>query len=158
MLRRTAILIAGVTALAGGAHSETYPGGPRYDGTIIIKELSSGCSSLSDAAGDKHTAIFRSKVSESGLAEAMSIDVPHGILWVGAEFDETFAGKNQVATGTLIIDAFRSPLPDALFNLTFTPEVIDPTTVQSFKFAGKWKDYKVQGCTAKIKGTFTKRS
>jgi hypothetical protein len=157
MLRRTAILIAGLTTLVGVAHSETYPGGPRYDGTVVIRELSAGCSGLSDVVGDKHKAIFRSKVSESGLAEALSIEVPHGILWIGAEFDETLAGKNQVATGTLIIDAFRSPLPDALLHLNFTPGVIDPTTVQTFKLAGKWKNYKVQGCTATIKGRFAKR-
>src|SRR6266404_2131214 len=119
MFRKCTFVIAALTSLAGVAHAETYPGGPRYDGTVKIKALSSGCSSLSDAVGDLHTAIFRSKAGAN--PEAMSVNVLHGLLWIEAGFDGTLAGRNQLGTGTLIIDAFRSALPDAKFNLKFTP-------------------------------------
>jgi hypothetical protein len=156
MFRKYTFVIATLTSLAGVAHAETYPGGPRYDGTVTIKALSSGCSSLSDAVGDKNRAIFRSK--SGGTPEAMSVNVLHGLLWIAAGFDGTLAGKNQLGTGTLIIDAFRSNLPDATFNLKFTPPVVDPPTPPSFKFLGNWRNYKVVGCTAKVLGKFTKRA
>jgi hypothetical protein len=135
------------------------PRWPRYDGKIQILELTgSPCATLSEAVGDEHKAVFRAKVSESGLAEAMSIVVPRGMLFVSAELDETFAGKKQVATGSFIIDAFRSSLPDAVLNLKFEPPVVNPDTVGNFKFKGSWQNYRVFGCTARVKGIFRKRS
>jgi hypothetical protein len=122
-----------------------------------LTELSgAACASLSDQVGDKFPTVFRSKVSESGLSEAMSIQMPLGSLFISAAFDETFAGKNQVGTGSFIIDAFRSALPDAVFDLKFRPAVVTES-VSSFKFKGTWKNYRVEGCTAKVRGNFVKR-
>ena len=156
MFRKCTFVIVALVGVAGVGHDETYPGGPRYDGTVTIKALSSGCSSLSDAVGDKNTAIFRSKAGAN--PEAMSVNVSHGLLWIAAGFDGTFAGRGQLGSGTLIIDAFRSALPDAKFNLKFTPPIVDPPTTPSFKFLGNWSNYKVNGCTARILGKFTKRA
>jgi hypothetical protein len=157
MLRKCALVVAFLSGAIGTSQAETYPGGPRYDGVIVIKELSgANCATLSDAVGDKHFSVFRAKVSESGLSEAMSIRVRNGIIYVSAEFDETFAGPDQIGTGTLIIDAFRSSIPDAIFNLKFEPPVVASTT-ESFSFSGTWKNYKVNGCKATLKGSFKKR-
>lgn len=157
MFRKWTVAVAVLSGVLGTSHAETYPGGPRYDGTVKITALTgTTCATLSDTVGDVHIAIFRSQ-NPAGSPEAMSVFVPNGILWMIAELDGTFAGNNQVASGTLIIDAFRGVLPDAVFDLRFEPSVVDPALVTSFKFRGKWRNYKVNGCTASVRARFNKR-
>jgi hypothetical protein len=158
MLRKWAFVVVVMSGAVGTSYAETYPGGPRYDGRIVVRQLlGAACATLPDQPGDKHRAIFRSKVSEDGLAEAMSVDVENGLLFVSAATDETFAGRNQVGSGTLIVDAYRTALPDPVFNLKFEPAVVDPATTDSFKFKGSWKNYKEVGCTAIVAASFLKR-
>ena len=60
-------------------------------------------------------------------------------------------------TGAYTVDAYRSNLPDAIFNLTFNPPVITETT-ESFTFSGTWKNYRVLDCVAAVPRQFQEAS
>ena len=97
-----------------------------------------------------------SVTSGSNLPEALQITVALGDLYVQAELDGTLAGTNQLVTGAFTVDAYRSGLPDAVFNVKFNPPVIDDT-VNSFAFVGTWANYREPNCKAAVRGKFTKR-
>src|SRR5438477_12914712 len=122
---------------------------------MTTRYLSTACSAVTDVPGVWHTAIFRSTAGSS-LGEALQITVTRGDLYVQAELDGTLAGTNQLVTGAFTVDAYRSGLPDAVFNVKFNPPVINDT-VSSFAFVGTWANYREPNCKAAVRGKFTKR-
>jgi hypothetical protein len=154
MLEKSAYAIALLTMSVGTAHAA---GGPRFDGIfVIVAYNTAACSAVSDVPGVKHRTIFRALTSGSSLTEALQINVTRGVLYVEAELDGTLAGRDQVVTGAYTVDAYRTSLPDAVFNLTFNPRVITETT-ESFTFGGTWKNYRAFNCVAAVRGAFKKR-
>jgi len=138
----------------GTAHAA---GGPRFDGVfVLVGYKTAACSAVSDVPVVNQIAIFRALTSGSSLKEALQFNVTRGVLYVEAALDGTLAGRNQVVTGAYTVDAYRSNLPDAIFNLTFNPSVITETT-ESFTFSGTWKNYRVLDCVAAVRGSFKRR-
>ena len=63
----------------------------------------------------------------------------------------------NVGSGSVIADANRANVPDAIFNLEFTPRQVLPDTTR-FKFEGTWRNYKAHDCTATVRARFQKRT
>lgn len=159
MSRRVLLVLALSTAFAGSSQAaQIGGGGPRYDGTVKITKLQ-GASCPASQEGDIFPAIFRAEGQFGQVPEALSIAIDQlagGLFIVAKGGRGTLAGDNQSATGSYILDAWRSELPEATLNLNFNPNVIRAGT-QSFTFRGTIKSYIFKGCTATVRGTFDKR-
>jgi hypothetical protein len=150
----SALFLAGLASASMAA--SLFPGGPRYDGTIKIVNLT-GASCPPGQIGLVLSAVYRAKVKPVQLAEAMSISAPlAGALFIGAEGDGTFKGANQAYSGSFIIDAWRQNLSNGVVNLTFTPATILETTTD-FTFRGSISNYTFKNCTATVRGNFSLR-
>src|SRR5687767_4949272 len=146
--------------LGGLSQAQDLPGGPRYDGSVTLISLTgAACSDVPYRADDRFPTAFRAKFN-SPFAEAMTLRVPLGTIFVAADADqtydgETFEGVDQRATGTLLIDAFRRSIPISVFNLAFTPPLT--AGIDEFRFKGTWRNFFVRGCTATVRGIFRER-
>lgn len=153
-------LLSGAVVLVGSVSLALAQatGGPLFDGKIYLEALDgAGCAELSDQPGAKYAAVFRAKNQPGeGPAEAMSIKVPGGALFVTAILDETFEGRRQIAPGSFIVDGSRGPLPDAIMNLRFSSSPITEGTTR-FRFQGRWAHFRAAGCTATVRGVFERR-
>jgi hypothetical protein len=157
MLRKY-LLVFAMSGFVGAAQAQTE-GPPLFDGRITLVALTGdSCATLTDQVGSVHRAVFRGKKEPySDPAEAMSIQVRGGTLFVSAILDETFEGRRQIGIGSYIVDASRASLPDATFNLQFDTSPINATTPR-FTFKGTWKHYRTSGCKATIEGVFRRRT
>jgi hypothetical protein len=160
-MARTA-LIAVVLLLGasiGSAQADSlFPGGPRFDGTIKLLNLS-GASCPPGQLGQVFPAVYRTKRKPTSTgSEGMSIAIPAlaGALYMVPARDGTFAGTNQPVDGTFILDAWRSALPAMVFNLDFNPNTITGDT-PDFTFKGTIQNYTFPGCVATVRGTFILR-
>lgn len=162
MLRSAVLALALTAGFVGSSQALTFPGGPRYDGIITIVELTGTSCNGVTFPGQKLNAVYRARVKSTQVGEVISVEVPLGALLIKADGDGDFQGANQKASGSFIIDAWQAPLPNAVFNLTFSPSTITDAngiteTTDSFTFRGNVKNYTVTNCTVRVKGSFQKR-
>jgi hypothetical protein len=152
----SAVLLAGFVGSAV-AQSDFDPR-PRFDGTVKITRLV-GASCQDGQQGQTYQAAFAAKINPTARApETMTIVVPTlaGALYLRAEGNGTFVGANQVASGIFVFDATRGALPNAQLNLDFNPNAVTGTT-PSFTFLGTVRSFLAPGCTATVRGNFTRR-
>ena len=90
VFRKCIYFMTFLMSVVGACHAaEVFPGGPRFDGTVTIVGLTgASCATFSDQPGDVHTAIFRTKSSNSSLPEALQITMPRGVLFIDAAWME----------------------------------------------------------------------
>jgi hypothetical protein len=155
---RPLFILSGLVALVSAAHAAvTFPGGPRYDGTIKIVTLT-GPSCPPGLVGQVFTTAYRAKFTSNQIREAMSLSIPTyaGGAYIEANGDGTFKGTDQEVDGTYILDAFRHVIPPGVVNLTYRPNTVTETTTE-FTFRGTYVNFLVPSCTADIRGSFIKR-
>jgi hypothetical protein len=151
--------VLSVAMIGFSVAQSVFPGGPRYDGTVKVVRLV-GSSCPQSQTGSVFSASYRVKANANAtIGEAMSIAIPApaGSLFLLAGGDLTFAGANQAASGSFILDAWRGNLRNIVANLTFVPSALSATTPR-FSFRGTLRNYLFSGCVATVQGSFTKRS
>jgi hypothetical protein len=161
MNRKTALLALAAAATIGSAQAQSiFPGGPRFDGTVRIVNLT-GSNCPPGVEGQTYQAAFAAKTRPTSQGdERMSIVIPSlaGAYFLRAEGGNgTFAGADQVASGHYILDAYRRSPPNSILNLDFTPNIVLEST-PSFTFRGTARNFAFQGCTATVRGNFTRRA
>ncbi len=161
----TSLLMSLSPALAQS--NSLFGGGPRYDGTVTVTDLTgSACPAfiVSRVKGKASEAVFRARVKPTQLVEAMSVSLPMaGAALLVAEGDGYFKGKNKALKANFIIDAWPvSVKKGSVANLTFSPANPGPATVAegtpSFTFTGRISNYAFEGCTAAVSGAFNLRT
>lgn len=159
MVSKVFLGLAALAAMIGTAKADfSFPGGPRYDGTIKIVALD-GPTCPPGQVGQVFPTAYRAKVTPSQIEEAISVEIPPlrgAVFVVAVGGGGTLAGNHQQVNGTFILDAYRAALPDGEFNLRFRPATITADTTD-FTFKGTYQNFLVSGCLATIRGVFTKR-
>jgi hypothetical protein len=157
MTRKALLSIAIFLAMGGVSWATIFSGGPRYDGTVKILQLT-GTSCPSGQLGQVFPAVYRAKFKPTQINEAMSISfsVLAGAVFIVAQGDGTFSGTDQVVDANLILNAARAAVPQGTVNFRFNPNPVTETTTH-FTFSGVYKNYTFANCVAKVRGVFTKR-
>ena len=158
MFRRALLVIATSVGLGSPMQAQVFTGGPLFDGYIHLDALrGESCVVVPEAPGKRYPAVFRAKnAPDEGPAEAISMKLSRGALFITAVLDETFEGRRQIATGSFIFDASRAALPDAVLNLEFSRSPVGESTGR-FKFEGTWRNFRERDCIANIRGVFKRR-
>ncbi len=156
----TALIVSLSPALAEG--NSLFGGGPRYDGSIKIKDVTgTQCPPTVKAqlVGLSSDAVYRAKVKPTQIAEAMSVELPlAGAAIIVAGGDGYFRGDNKPLSGNFIMDAWPSKLPkDTVANLKFRPATIVEGT-ESFSFKGDITNFAFKDCKVTVSGTFNLRT
>ena len=144
---------------AAHAGNSLFAGGPRYDGTVTVDNVTGKKCNPAFAAYFKNytgTAAYRAKVVPKNLGEALSVELPlGGALYAEAVSGYFTQGRTDIR-GSMIMDAFRPTVPNGSAQLTFDPPTILETT-KSFTFTGKIINYGFADCTATVSGAFNLR-